>query len=187
MQDHLGIKPLFPLRQGATIVFAVELNLIKSMLAGRLTVNREAVPYFLRIPADGYTAVVQRMIDHSAITVHLKKVLRMGWTCRHLTMCSTPARAIKFIHQFGRLGNRTVTFEKDYAGEDFQGTAQMNFCDLDIPYTRITEINIAPWEKHDRSIYFREYSKETNATDQPYYPQCQKTDKQLRLCRVAAN
>ena len=38
---------------------------------------------------------------------------------------------------------------------DFQGTAQMNYCDENIPYTRIIEHkHFTPWETHEKTIYF---------------------------------
>jgi UDP-galactopyranose mutase len=144
---------------------------------------------FTGIPVDGYTAVVQKMIDHPAITVHLKKSFVPGMDLSQFDHVFYTGPIDKYFHhQFGRLGYRTVTFEKEYAGADFQGTAQMNFCDLEVPYTRITEHkHFAPWEKHDQTVYFREYSKETTPSDQPYYPKCQKADKQvLKLYRAEA-
>jgi UDP-galactopyranose mutase len=60
---------------------------------------------------------------------------------------------------------------------DYQGTAQMNFCDQDVPYTRITEHKFfTPWETFDKTIIFKEYSKETSAGDIPYYPKRLKED-----------
>ncbi|HEV2047549.1 MAG TPA: UDP-galactopyranose mutase, partial [Chthoniobacterales bacterium] len=42
---------------------------------------------------------------------------------------------------------------------------------LDVGYTRIHEHkHFAPWEQHDNTVYFTEYSKETEPDDLPYYP-----------------
>ena len=58
----------------------------------------------------------------------------------------------------------------------------MNYCDVDVPYTRITEHkHFAYWEKHDKTIYVKEFSKETGETDIPYYPKRLETDKELLL------
>jgi UDP-galactopyranose mutase len=49
-------------------------------------------------------------------------------------------------------------------------------------YTRVHEHkHFAPWEKHDKTIYFKEFSKETEATDIPYYPKRLAADKELLL------
>lgn len=47
----------------------------------------------------------------------------------------------------------------------------MNYCSIDIPYTRITEHKyFSPWEQHEASICYQEYSRECEADDIPYYP-----------------
>ncbi len=46
-RDHVGIKPLFIYQDESTIAFASELKVIKSMLGEGLTINKEAIPYFL--------------------------------------------------------------------------------------------------------------------------------------------
>lgn len=87
-----------------------------------------------------------------------------------------------FNYKYGRLGYRTVTFEKLYADGDFQGTTQVNYCDEAVPYTRITEHkHFTNWEQHDKTIYFKEYSKETEPTDIPYYPKRLQKDKALLM------
>jgi len=54
---------------------------------------------------------------------------------------------------------------------DWQGCAVMNYGDRDVPYTRITEHkHFAPWETHDGSVLYREYSRACEAEDIPYYP-----------------
>jgi UDP-galactopyranose mutase len=54
----------------------------------------------------------------------------------------------------------------------------MNFCDEEVPFTRIAEHkHFTPWEKHDKTIYFKEFSKETGAEDLPYYPKRLAADK----------
>jgi len=85
-----------------------------------------------------------------------------------------------FNYEFGRLGYRTVTFESSVHNGDFQGVAQMNYCDENIPYTRITEHkHFTPWEQHEKTIIFKEYSKETGADEIPYYPKRLKQDMDL--------
>jgi UDP-galactopyranose mutase len=124
------------------------------------------------IPVDGYTAVMQKMIDHPNVHVRLDKKFDAGAdvsTYSHI-FYTGPIDAF-FNYEFGRLGYRTVVFEKGYAEGDYQGTTQMNYCDESIPHTRITEHkHFTPWEQHDKTIYFTEFSKETTPADVPYYP-----------------
>jgi UDP-galactopyranose mutase len=58
----------------------------------------------------------------------------------------------------------------------------MNYCDADVPYTRIAEPkHFTYWEQHDTTIYFKEFSKETEPQDIPYYPKRLAADKALLL------
>ena len=136
---------------------------------------------FSGIPVDGYTAIMEKMIEHPSINVTLNKKFLPGMGLNEYghVFYTGPLDAY-FNHCYGRLGYRTVTFEKGYADGDFQGTSQMNYCDEEIPYTRITEHkHFAPWEKHDKTVYFKEFSKETTAADIPYYPKRLYADKTL--------
>lgn len=133
------------------------------------------------IPVDGYTAVMEKMIGHSNISLTLdKKFDSRTDVSKYSHVFYTGPLDAYFNYAFGRLGYRTVVFEKSYAEGDHQGTTQMNYCDEAVPYTRITEHkHFTPWEQHDKTIYFTEYSKETSETDVPYYPKRLATDIEL--------
>ena len=71
----------------------------------------------------------------------------------------------------GRLGYRTLDFEKFIYNGDYQGTAVMNYGDVDVPYTRITEHkHFSPWEEHEASVCYKEFSRDCGIDDIPYYP-----------------
>ena len=133
------------------------------------------------IPVDGYTAVMEKMIDHPGIHLSINK--KFGGTVdvsKYSHVFYTGPLDAFFNYEFGRLGYRTVVFEKTYADGDHQGTTQMNYCDETVPYTRITEHkHFTPWEQHDKTIYFTEYSKETTPADVPYYPKRLAADMEL--------
>ena len=76
-----------------------------------------------------------------------------------------------FDYAEGRLGYRTLDFEKHTMNGDFQGTAVMNYGDETVPYTRISEHKyFTPWENHQKTIYFKEFSRACEEKDIPYYP-----------------
>jgi UDP-galactopyranose mutase len=141
------------------------------------------------IPVEGYTAVMQKMINHPSVTLTLNKkfVPQDDHSLYDHIFYTGPIDAF-FNYEHGRLGYRTVAFEKNYADGDYQGAAQVNYCDVNIPCTRITEHkHFTPWETHEKTIYFTEYSKETTAADTPYYPKRLAADKQLlKQYRTAA-
>lgn len=134
------------------------------------------------IPEDGYTAIVERLLDHPAISVHLDRPLRRRETdAFDHTFWSGPIDDF-FDHEHGRLAYRTLDFEREEHDGDFQGCPVMNYCDEEVPYTRITEFkHFMPWERHDRTVIFREYSRACLDGDAPYYPVRQVREKaQLR-------
>lgn len=141
---------------------------------------------FQGIPAEGYTEVVRRILDHPGIRVHLKKAFTasafedFSLSAFSHIFCTGPLDAF-FRHCFGRLSYRTVTFERVETDEsDYQGNAVINYPDLSVPWTRVHEHkHFAPWETHERTVAFREYSKETGPEDVPYYPKRLAADKAL--------
>lgn len=135
------------------------------------------------IPVNGYTSLMEKLVDHTAIHVTLNKKFdpSTGVSGYDHVFFTGPIDAW-FGFKYGRLGYRTVTFETQYADGDFQGTTQMNFCDEKVPYTRITEHkHFTNWEQHEKTIYFKEFSKETEPADIPYYPKRLEQDKKLLL------
>jgi UDP-galactopyranose mutase len=126
---------------------------------------------------------MQKMITHPKIAVKLNKKFNPAIDTAGFdhVFYTGPLDAF-FNYQFGRLGYRTVSFKKDYADGDYQGTVQINYCDETVPYTRITEHkHFTPWEKHIKTVYFTEYSKETEVGDVPYYPKRLESDITLLL------
>ncbi|HEY9340081.1 MAG TPA: UDP-galactopyranose mutase [Hanamia sp.] len=136
---------------------------------------------FTGIPVEGYTHLVGKLLNHPSIHVYLNKKFypseNMG---EYDHVFYTGPIDAYFNYELGRLGYRTVTFESSIHKGDYQGTAQMNYCDENISYTRITEHkHFAPWEQHEKTIVFREFSKETGLNDIPYYPKRLREDMAL--------
>ena len=135
------------------------------------------------MPADGYTALVQNILDVPGVTVHLSTAfdpLEKG-NYAHV-FYSGPIDAW-FKHEDGRLPYRTLDFETFRADGDYQGNAVINYCDDEKKYTRITEHkHFSPWEKHEKTICYAEYSRQCEEKDVPYYPIRQTREKaQLEL------
>ncbi|MBC7935300.1 MAG: UDP-galactopyranose mutase [Rhizobacter sp.] len=133
------------------------------------------------IPVDGYTGLIEKFIDNPKINVTLnKKFDSKEDTSGYDHVFYTGPIDAWFHYKHGRLGYRTVTFETIYAEGDYQGVTQMNYCEADVPHTRITEHkHFTYWEKHNDTICFKEFSKETTPDDIPYYPKRLQADKVL--------
>lgn len=123
------------------------------------------------MPRDGYTAIVTRLLDHPGITVQLGQRLQRSEASDFAHVFYSGPIDAWFDHVEGRLGYRTLDFEPIRAEGDFQGCAVLNYCDDSVPWTRISEHqHFAPWEKHEKSLCFREYSRACGPDDTPYYP-----------------
>jgi UDP-galactopyranose mutase len=132
------------------------------------------------IPRDGYTNIVSNILRHPAIEVRLGERFHREQASEFAHVIFTGPIDAWFNHVFGRLGYRTVTFERIDADGDYQGNAVINYTDLSVPYTRIHEHkHFAPWENHDKTISFAEFSKATEPSDTPYYPIRGANDKAL--------
>ena len=123
------------------------------------------------IPEHGYTALVEAILDHPQITVHLStRMPRARLAEFDHAFWSGPIDAY-FNFEHGRLAYRTLDFKPEVVEGDFQGCPVVNYCDAQVPYTRITEHkHFAPWESHDKSVIYREYSRLCEEADTPYYP-----------------
>jgi UDP-galactopyranose mutase len=127
---------------------------------------------FQGMPADGYTAIVAGILDHPGIETRLGcRFEDAGGDFAHVFYTGPLDRY--FGYRLGRLGYRTLDFEEIRAEGDFQGTAVMNYCDEEVPWTRISEHkHFSPWEagRLEGTVCFREYSRLAGAADIPYYP-----------------
>ncbi|VDS10777.1 UDP-galactopyranose mutase precursor [Paracoccus haematequi] len=126
---------------------------------------------FQGMPREGYTAMIRAILDHPGIATDLNTPYdpAMAGQYDHV-FWSGPLDGF-FGYRLGRLGYRTLDFERfDYDG-DYQGCAVMNYGDREVPYTRITEHkHFSPWETHERSVCYREFSRAAGPDDIPYYP-----------------
>ncbi|GGB53103.1 UDP-galactopyranose mutase [Oceanisphaera marina] len=126
---------------------------------------------FQGMPKDGYTPIVARLLNHKTITVHLNTSFEARQTELFDHVFYTGPIDAWFNFEFGRLGYRTLDFVREDHKGDYQGCAVMNYGDQSVPYTRISEHkHFAPWENHEQTVIFKEYSRSCGETDIPYYP-----------------
>lgn len=138
---------------------------------------------FQGMPEDGYTAMVQSMLQHPNILVQTdltvtaemaRELMKKG----HV-FWSGPLDAW-FNHDAGRLRWRTLDFVREAAKADAQGCAVMNYADKSVPWTRITDhARLSPWEQHQQTLLVREIPREAKENDIPYYPLRMADDERL--------
>ncbi|MEP2027447.1 MAG: UDP-galactopyranose mutase [Paracoccaceae bacterium] len=126
---------------------------------------------FQGMPKDGYTSIVEKILDHPGITVRLETTFARDAAAEYDHVFFSGPLDGYFDYEFGRLGYRTLDFERFTYEGDYQGCAVMNYGEVDVPYTRITEHkHFSPWESHDASVCYREFSRLCEEGDIPYYP-----------------
>ncbi len=125
---------------------------------------------FQGMPKDGYTVIVKNILNHENIQVHLNTEFD-GNIDDYEHVFYTGALDGFYNYRLGRLGYRTLDFERHVDDGDYQGCAVMNYGEESIPFTRIAEHkHFTPWENHDKTVYFKEFSRLCGEEDIPYYP-----------------
>ena len=66
---------------------------------------------------------------------------------------------------------RSLKFENEmHETDNYQGNAVVNYCEREIPYTRIIEHKHFEFGKQPKTVITKEYPKEWKEGDEPYYP-----------------
>jgi UDP-galactopyranose mutase len=135
---------------------------------------------FQGIPEDGYTEIIERILLHPNISIHLNTEYHPSLNADYDFIFYTGPLDAYYDHQFGRLSYRTVYWDKEVGKGDLLGHPAFNFPSLDQPYTRRREHkHYKYWESYEQTVVFTEYSKDTTSQDEPYYPMRLESDKDL--------
>lgn len=127
--------------------------------------------HYQGMPKDGYTEMVAKILDHELIEVKTNTSFSAGDAAAYQHVFWSGALDGYFNFSEGRLGYRTLDFEKFSTEGDYQGTAVINYCEESVPFTRITEHkHFSPWETHSKTTCYREFSRFCTEDDIPYYP-----------------
>jgi UDP-galactopyranose mutase len=134
------------------------------------TDDRYFADSFQQMPAAGYTALFEALLDHPRIEVRLgtpAAALRERVPCR-LFVWTGPLDEF-FGHRFGQLPYRSLRFEHvtHAAVQTLQPVAQVNHPDERVPFTRVTEMRHLTGQQHDRTTLVYEYPTDEG---EPYYP-----------------
>ena len=124
------------------------------------------------IPIGGYTKMVERMLEGTEVRLGenfldsqeyykgmAEKVVYTGMIDEYFNYC------------FGELEYRSLRFETEVLDEEnYQGNAVVNYTEYEVPYTRVIEHKHFEYGKQPKTVITREYPKEWNKGDEPYYP-----------------
>ena len=125
------------------------------------------------IPIGGYTALIEKMLEGVEVRLNTDyfddkpyfdsladKIIYTGEIDRYFDYC------------YGHLEYRTVCFETELLEgvSNYQGNAVVNYTDAETPYTRIIEHKHFEYGQQPDTIISKEFSKEWQPGDEPYYP-----------------
>lgn len=170
--------------------WGVPLEKVDPSVVGRIPVRYDYdLNYFndLRqgIPVDGYCRMFERMVDHPDIRIRTRAEFWLDQHWRPMdgadplpqvpVYYSGPVDRL-FNYVFGMLPWRSLRFESETLGvRDFQGNSVVNYCDPDVPFTRIHEYKHFHPEKRDvvgrgTTVIVREYPDRWVPGAPAYYP-----------------
>jgi UDP-galactopyranose mutase len=120
------------------------------------------------MPAEGYTAMFERMLDHPNITTLLGvDFAEVKPRVAYRRLIYTGPVDEYFGHRFGSLPYRCLSFDHVTLDEEWhQPVAVVNYPQTE-EYTRVTEYKHLTGQKHPRTSITYEYSSDEG---DPYYP-----------------
>jgi UDP-galactopyranose mutase len=124
---------------------------------------------FQAMPADGYTAMFERMLAHPNITVRtgVDYAAASAEVPHRRVIWSGPIDEF-FGFRYGRLPYRSLRFEhRTLEQEQFLPCGTINYPAEDVPYTRISEYKHLTGQVHPHTSITAEYP---SAEGDPYYP-----------------
>ena len=133
------------------------------------TDDRYFADTFQAMPAAGYTAMFERMLDHPLIEVRTGvdfRDVRDEVDADHIIYTGPIDEFFDF--RFGKLPYRSLKFDHQTLDEEWhQPVAVVNYPSPEVPYTRVTEYKHLTGQDHPRTTITYEYP---SAEGDPYYP-----------------
>lgn len=124
------------------------------------------------VPIGGYTQIIEKMLENVEVKLstnffdYYKDFRRVAKKLVFTGMIDE-----FFEYKLGKLEYRSLHFETELIdSSNYQGNAVVNYCDAEIPYTRIIEHKHFEPADQDKTVVTREYPKTWEPSDEPYYP-----------------
>jgi UDP-galactopyranose mutase len=150
---------------------------LHTSVCGRVAIRTNADDRYFsdrhqQMPADGYTAMIERMLDHPGVEVRTGVSFdEVRTSVRYGHLVYTGRIDSYFDHEYGPLPYRSLAFDlRNQPTPDgglVQPAATINFPGEEVPWTRITEYRHLTGQVHDSSTLAVEYPCRDG---DPYYP-----------------
>jgi UDP-galactopyranose mutase len=124
------------------------------------------------IPTQGYTKIFQNLLDECNLELGIDFFLKRDYYSNIAKKIVYTGKVDEYYnYAFGELDYRTLRFEQQESIGDIQGNAIINYTDLNIPWTRITEHkHFLVGKKFDKTIFTKEFPEIYQKDSTPYYP-----------------
>jgi UDP-galactopyranose mutase len=124
------------------------------------------------IPVNGYTELVKNMLDGIDVELgvdYFKDRAHLDSLANRIVFTGRIDEFFDYSH--GELEYRTLDFEHETLDTDnYQGNAVINYCDADVPWTRIVEHRHFNKSQSKRTVITRELPAVWSKDKVPYYP-----------------
>ena len=124
------------------------------------------------IPIGGYTQIFEKLLNGIEVKLNTNYFENREYfdSIAYKTVFTGKIDEF-FNYEFGELEYRTLKLELErHEIPDYQGVSQMNYTDINVEFTRITEHKHFENSKSDVTWITREYSKNYEKGDIPFYP-----------------
>ena len=124
------------------------------------------------IPVGGYTKIIEKLLEGIEVRLSTDYLSdKEGFEAMADRVIYTGAIDAYYDYCYGNLEYRTVYFEtEELPMANYQGNAVVNYTDVETPYTRIIEHKFFEFGTQPTTVISREYPKEWQPGDEPYYP-----------------
>lgn len=124
------------------------------------------------VPIEGYTKIFDKMLENVAIELNTDYFSNREYFDKiaNKIIYSGPIDRF-FDYNEGVLDYRSLRFDHHtYTDYDFQGSATINYPDVKVPYTRISQHKHYMFSKSKTDIITYEFPENYNINKEPFYP-----------------
>lgn len=123
------------------------------------------------IPIGGYNVIIEKMLHGTEVKLGTDYFeLENREEIAEKTIFTGPIDRF-FNYQLGELEYRSIRLDTRVLDcQSYQGNAVINYCDIEIPYTRVIEHKYFEYGAQPKTVVSWEYSTEWTKNDEPFYP-----------------
>ena len=124
------------------------------------------------IPIGGYTNIIKKMLNNIDVKLNTDyfEFIKNNTDIADKTVYTGMIDEF-YDYKYGVLQYRSLRFESEILEcDNYQGNAVVNYTERQVPYTRIIEHKHFEYGNQNKTVITKEYPKEWNKGDEPYYP-----------------